>query len=83
MTAIRRNKAHGELYAVKLFCAAMLASFLAGREQLSAELGMNAQEDVAAARKILQSWESEEKLSEERVLHVIVWRCQDRDFPSG
>ena len=83
MTAIRRNKAHGELYAVKLFCAAMLASFLAGREQLSAELGMKAQEDVAAARKILQSWESEEKLSEERVLHVIVWRCQDRDFPSG
>jgi hypothetical protein len=83
MTAIKRNQAFRKLYSAKLVCAAMLPFLLVGREQLSAELSINVQKDIAVTRKILQSWESEGKLSEERVLHVIVWRCRDRDFPSG
>jgi hypothetical protein len=82
MTIDRRNKVQAMLYAARPVCATMLAFLLVGRGHLTAESDVYVHKDVAVARKILQAWESEGKRSEERVLHVIVWRCRDRDFPS-
>ena len=82
MTANRRNQAQAKLYVAKPACAAMLVFLLVGGGRLLAESGMDVQKDAAAAMKILQAWESEGRLSKERVLHIIAWRCRDRDFPS-
>ena len=82
MTANRRNQAQAKLYLAKPACAAMFVFLLVGGGRLLAESVTDVQKDAAAAMKILQSWESEGRLSGERVLHIIAWRCRDRDFPS-
>ena len=60
----------------------MLVSLLA-ISGLSAHSDTNDRKDIAASRAILESWEANGASLEERVLHVIVWRCRDRDFPSN
>jgi hypothetical protein len=38
--------------------------------------------DVAASRAILDGWQAEAAEPGERLLHVIAWRANDRDFPA-
>ena len=83
MTAIRQSQARSKRYLVLLFCAVVLAFLLIGNAQLIAESSQNVRENIEPARQILESWESKGTPSAERVLHVIVWRCRDRDFPAN
>jgi len=38
--------------------------------------------DVAASRAILDGWQAEAAEPGERLLHIIAWRANDRDFPA-
>jgi hypothetical protein len=38
---------------------------------------------AAASRAILDGWQSEDPAKGERLLHVIAWRANDRDFPAN
>jgi hypothetical protein len=52
-------------------------------ETLPTALGDEVPDDVDAAWKILKAWEDEGEQSSQRLLHIIVWRCRDRDFCAG
>lgn len=52
-------------------------------EALPTALGDEVPGDVDAAGKILKTWEDEGEQSSQRLLHIIVWRCRDRDFCAG
>lgn len=79
MNAIRRNQGRTNLFLVRLVCAGVILLVVSSR--LFAELSQTLREDMEAAVQILESWESKGKPAEDRVLHVIAWRCRDRDFP--
>jgi hypothetical protein len=81
MTASRRKRARTKLFLAQLVCAGILAFQLIENAQMVAEASQDVREDVETARQILESWESKGTPSRERVLHVIAWRCRDRDFP--
>ena len=57
-----------------------LAAVLVAATRLAAAPAVDA--DVAAARAILDRWQAEEPAAGERLLHVIAWRVNDRDFPA-
>ena len=52
-------------------------------EALPTALGDEVLGDVDAAGKVLKAWEDEGEQSSQRLLHIIVWRCRDRDFCAG
>ena len=79
MNAIRRNQGRTNLFLVRLVCAGVILLVVSSR--LFAELSQTLREDMEAAVQILESWESKGKPAEDRVLHVIAWRCRNRDFP--
>jgi len=57
-----------------------LAAVLVAATRLAAAPAVDA--DVAATRAILDRWQAEEPAPGERLLHVIAWRANDRDFPA-
>ena len=79
MTASRRNQGRTKFFLVRLVCAGVI--LLVVNARLFAELSQTLREDVEAAGRILELWESKGRLAEDRILHVIAWRCRDRDFP--
>ena len=79
-TASRQDDVQKKLSVSRFVCIGMLVSLVA-MSGLSAHSETNVRKDISASRAILESWEANGASSEDRVLHVIVWRCRDRDFP--
>ena len=63
------------------FCLCRDAGAFGGDEWAVSSFGHKCSKNISASRAILESWEANGASSEDRVLHVIVWRCRDRDFP--
>ena len=82
MTASRQDDVRKKFSVSRIVCVGMLVALVV-MSKLSAHSDTNGRKDIAASRAILESWEANGVSTEKRVLHVIVWRCRDRDFPSN
>ena len=70
-------------YSVSIVCFVLGLMLAVIVQQVPAVLGGEIRNDIGAARQILEAWEDEDEQPGQRLLHIIAWRCRDRDYPEG
>ncbi|MBT6919068.1 MAG: glycosyl hydrolase family 98 [Planctomycetaceae bacterium] len=70
-------------YSVHIVGLVLCSTLIAAGEALPSPLGDGMRSDIDAAGKILKAWQDKDEQYSKRLLHIVAWRCRDRDFPAG
>ena len=81
--ARERKDSRLNYYSVHIVGLVLCSTLIAAGEALPSPLGDGMRSDIDAAGKILKAWQDKDEQYSERLLHIVAWRCRDRDFPAG
>ena len=81
--ARERKDSRLNYYSVHIVGLVLCSMLIAAGEALPSPLGDGMRSDIDAAGKILKAWQDKDEQYSERLLHIVAWRCRDRDFPAG
>jgi len=83
MTARERKDSRLNYYSFHIVGLVLCSMLIVVGEALPTAIGNEVRCEVEAAREILKAWQDKEEQYSQRLLHIIAWRCRDRDFPAG